>query len=826
MDLCWTLSRPNVEAALSHALEYKVAVMCAPAGFGKRTALMKWSRLLQESGTSVSWIDLETEEDPVRSLKEARSCKSGGVTILEGFESLLDSPVAGSLVHLALKIPDGCTVLVSTVVPRYGDIGLVPFMNCLIIDKETLVFSREEVEQLYDVRDTPASLRRTGYLIEQYEGWPFFVFAEFSPISAGLPAHRKDEQRDAYLEGLVRVIQDDERFFLEGIRILDSLKVDLCFEVLEKAMSTEEMKDVMRRLERRGLMRSLRHDRWLLYPPVRTYLIEHCGVQKTLDARMKSRIALEWYMQHGMHEEAARQAVMMVEPTDLLSITRDLLSSDVRLDEELALQVASRPLPWLSQSPNACIAVALAYLFAGDGASAVFWTEKLRKACDAMEDDPLQASFRECAPYLEQKARSHLCESDVSVAIGEDLLASAESLKATAESYVRHTLGEALEHQGRLEEAREQYESALAMAISASSPMLLAYVFYDLAWLLMRMGLQSEAEVKCQEGLQLCPHHLPVFVGLQSLAAFIQIERDESPNLSFVESESVKLVSAANNPDLYLDVNVVRARAAFMNGDSQTALSVVAGALSEVHGMRVPRGAMVPALAERAMLALARNSLSEAQAVRARLERMIEDDELVSLLYLHASEARIAIYEGDVDAAKLAADRMLGLSEQMGASRYELQARIFLASIAATGEDAALVEGHLREALRCCRGERAVYPFLEHRGVLRPHLFALASSRKLNYADLKHAKRILAAFERASQGDYAATGNDNEGILTRKEQEVLFLLSLGYSRQEMADALVVSINTVKTHLVQIYAKLDAHDRGEAVKEARSLGLIH
>jgi LuxR family maltose regulon positive regulatory protein len=42
---------------------------------------------------------------------------------------------------------------------------------------------------------------------------------------------------------------------------------------------------------------------------------------------------------------------------------------------------------------------------------------------------------------------------------------------------------------------------------------------------------------------------------------------------------------------------------------------------------------------------------------------------------------------------------------------------------------------------------------------------------------------------------------------------------------EIAAELFVSPNTVRTHLRRIYAKLDAHSRGEAVVRAREVGLL-
>jgi LuxR family maltose regulon positive regulatory protein len=42
---------------------------------------------------------------------------------------------------------------------------------------------------------------------------------------------------------------------------------------------------------------------------------------------------------------------------------------------------------------------------------------------------------------------------------------------------------------------------------------------------------------------------------------------------------------------------------------------------------------------------------------------------------------------------------------------------------------------------------------------------------------------------------------------------------------ELANELFVSVNTVKTHMRSIYAKLGAHNRSEAVRRARELGLL-
>ncbi|MFN8504532.1 LuxR C-terminal-related transcriptional regulator [Kouleothrix sp.] len=61
--------------------------------------------------------------------------------------------------------------------------------------------------------------------------------------------------------------------------------------------------------------------------------------------------------------------------------------------------------------------------------------------------------------------------------------------------------------------------------------------------------------------------------------------------------------------------------------------------------------------------------------------------------------------------------------------------------------------------------------------------------------------------------------------LTPRELEILRRVAAGQSNQQIADALVLSVGTVKTHLHHLYGKLDARDRTHAAARARELGLL-
>ncbi|MCH8495024.1 MAG: response regulator transcription factor [Balneolales bacterium] len=72
------------------------------------------------------------------------------------------------------------------------------------------------------------------------------------------------------------------------------------------------------------------------------------------------------------------------------------------------------------------------------------------------------------------------------------------------------------------------------------------------------------------------------------------------------------------------------------------------------------------------------------------------------------------------------------------------------------------------------------------------------------------ARKVVQSFRRVSPKD------SKLGLLTVREQEILALLASGYIYKEIADQLFVSMDTVKTHIRNIYGKLQVRTKTEAV----------
>jgi DNA-binding NarL/FixJ family response regulator len=91
----------------------------------------------------------------------------------------------------------------------------------------------------------------------------------------------------------------------------------------------------------------------------------------------------------------------------------------------------------------------------------------------------------------------------------------------------------------------------------------------------------------------------------------------------------------------------------------------------------------------------------------------------------------------------------------------------------------------------------------------------------------KGGRHVASSLHGALTGTFSLPPLDERtaDVLSSREREVLVLLAEGRNNREIAAALSVTLATAKSHLVRVYAKLEAKNRNEAVARAVSLGLL-
>ena len=179
-------------------------------------------------------------------------------------------------------------------------------------------------------------------------------------------------------------------------------------------------------------------------------------------------------------------------------------------------------------------------------------------------------------------------------------------------------------------------------------------------------------------------------------------------------------------------------------------------------------------------------------------------------------------------------------------ARQHFQADAWVASLAHLGLALAWVQsGRLdeaeREALRGERLRRTPQPTVGHAHALLvlAHVRVARSRLERAAGDLERARRVIAEFPdpgrlpaiAATVGQDLTTARASAGAgrvveePSAAELAVLHSLATGLSRREIGVELYLSLNTVKTHTRELYRKLGATSRADAVARAEALGLL-
>ena len=179
-------------------------------------------------------------------------------------------------------------------------------------------------------------------------------------------------------------------------------------------------------------------------------------------------------------------------------------------------------------------------------------------------------------------------------------------------------------------------------------------------------------------------------------------------------------------------------------------------------------------------------------------------------------------------------------------ARTRFQADSWIASLAHLGLALASIDtGHLdeaeREALRGERLRRSPQPTVGHAHALLVLAQVRVARSRLERAagDLKRARRMIAGFPdpgrlpaiAAAIEQHLTTATANAGNRDIVEEPspaelaVLRGLATGLSQREIGVRLYISMNTVKTHVRELYRKLGVTSRADAVARAQALGLL-
>jgi LuxR family maltose regulon positive regulatory protein len=201
----------------------------------------------------------------------------------------------------------------------------------------------------------------------------------------------------------------------------------------------------------------------------------------------------------------------------------------------------------------------------------------------------------------------------------------------------------------------------------------------------------------------------------------------------------------------------------------------------------------------------------------------------------HITLARLLLARHQVDSAGgflpeavALLERLLHAAEAGERVRSVIEILLLQAlSLAVQGDSAAALRP-LQRALALAEPEDYVRLFVDE-GPLMAHLLRQAAARGIAPG---YAGRLLAALGEPRAGEPHAAGRTEQAMappllepLSERECQVLRLLATDLDGPEIARRIVVSLNTLRTHTKNIYAKLGVNSRRAATTRAQQLGLL-
>jgi LuxR family transcriptional regulator, maltose regulon positive regulatory protein len=302
-----------------------------------------------------------------------------------------------------------------------------------------------------------------------------------------------------------------------------------------------------------------------------------------------------------------------------------------------------------------------------------------------------------------------------------------------------------------------------------------------------------------------CPD-APALVAL----AFVHLQRNELREARGFLKQADAALGRCPDKLLSTAAYLIAAGGALAEGRAATAADIVARARS---------GGPLPAWLDQQLSIVESRAWTAAGDLRAALaaaERAGSSPEAA----VTRAQAQAAAGNCD-DIPRLLAPMLAADSQLPNPAR--LQALLLDARLSYAADDPARGRRSLESALRIAEREQLGLPLAMERGWLGPVL-----RRDPELADAHRTLLTLALGHQ--QLPAPVTAGDQAPVLvveplTERELEVLVHVSDMLNTAEVADEMYISVNTVKTHLRNIYRKLATSHRNEAVRRARQLELI-
>jgi LuxR family maltose regulon positive regulatory protein len=647
---------------------------------------------------------------------------------------------------------------------------------------------------------------------------------------------------DYLVEEVLQRQPEHVRNFLLQTAILDRLSSPLCDAVTER----EDGKGMLEALERGNLFVIPLDDQrqWYRYHHLFAEVLQaHLREAQPERVSMLHLRASEWYEQNGLRSDAIRHALAAKDfecAAGLIELARPAMDLSYQSSTWLGW-VKALPDVLIRTRPVLSVGYAWALLDGGELEASEAHLQDAERWLDVPTDKVVvvdKEQFRSLpASIAAARAYRSLALGDVPGTVKY----AQQTLELTPEDdQARHMqatslLGLAQYTSGNLQAAeRSLVDFHTNLRKTGEIPTLVGITFL-LADIRVALGRLHEAESIYQQSLRIATGQgEPMPIGTVDLyrgLAELYVERGDLEAAAQHLSTSQKLGEQTPVTDWAHRLCVSQARLKEVQGDLDGALALLDEA--ERVYIRSPLPDVRPVAALKTRIWLKQGRLVEALGW-AREQGLSVDDEIrYAREFEHVTLARVLIAAGksDREAGSLdEATRLLGRLLQAAETGGRLGSAIQILLLQALAFQARGDFPHafavLERALALAEPQGYVRIFVDEGEAMR--LLIEKQSRNRDHLLSGYADKLLAAFAQPVAAPKSAIIHQKSDMiepLSERELEVLKLLRSELSGPEIAQQLIVSLHTLRTHTNNIYNKLGVNNRRAAVRRAEELDLL-